>query len=499
MKHWIPDATIYQVNLRSLAAREPRNALEAAGEEPTTLSPLAVLTQGLDTLKALGITVVHLMPPFLMGIEARKGIGSPYASSDYDKIDPEWGTLDELAELVRQTHQRGMHIIIGMVPNHTSPDHKWAREHPEFYVQDEDGRITYDLDWHDTAKLNYREPALREAMFKVYDAWLSFPDPDNGIDGFRLDMAHFINDTSFWNETIPELRRRHAGRDILFMAECYGTDNNLDLFDRGFNAAYDDAFYKICEYFYGVDPGGRSRLLSPASGARENDDFAPLIEAWDEGGMAGVARCAMGLYARYSPDDPEAPRLARYTDNHDEGRGVYRFGPGAVRAFMTLAACSPLGMPFLLTGQEFGAENRPSIHERIQPCDKGRRLLLPDGSTGLQEGVEFEGNLFARKYENRREWYQFFRALIAFRNEHPALRRGEYREIDPQEDAVATRATVIAFERRTGDERLLCVINLGDEERTLSNPDLLNTEPIYGRRFSNRIAPFEAFILNPDS
>ena len=77
---WLASAVIYQVNLRSLAARDPRNAIEAVVEKPLAESPLAYLTRHLPRLRRLGFNVLYLLPPYPIGHFARKGIGSPYAS-----------------------------------------------------------------------------------------------------------------------------------------------------------------------------------------------------------------------------------------------------------------------------------------------------------------------------------------------------------------------------------------------------------------------------------
>ena len=221
-----------------------------------TTSPLAYLAEHLDTIKKLGVTVLHLMPPFPMGKLLRKGIGSPYAVRDYKAVDEEHGSIEELKALVESAHREGLKIILGMVPNHTSRDHVWAKAHPDYYVKAPDGTMAYDIDWTDTAKLNYEEPSLREAMIDVYDYWLSFLGNNDGFDGFRVDMAHFINDLTFWNDALPTLKNGHSNRQLLFMAECYGMENNIDLFARGFNAAYDDDFYKCGLYFYGSGQEG---------------------------------------------------------------------------------------------------------------------------------------------------------------------------------------------------------------------------------------------------
>jgi glycosidase len=493
MRDWISSAVIYQVNLRALAAREPRNAFEAAAEAPPDLSPLAYVGRHLERIADLGASVLYLMPPYPVGIENRKGIGSPYAIRDFHSVDPEYGTIEDLAGLVQRAHELEMKVILDITPNHTSRDHVWTRTHPRYHVRRDDGSLFYDWDWSDTAKLNYLDPALRRAMLEVYDSWLKLPG-SGGVDGFRLDMAHFINDRGFWNEAVPELRRRHAERQLLFLAESYGTANNLDLFARGINAAYDDDLYKVWVYLYALDPSLRSRvLLSPD--AERNADFADKLTAFRAGGIAGAVEKALRVYEDVLPAG-EGPWLARYTDNHDEGRGVYRFGADAVRAVMELVFLSPRALPFLLTGQEFGALNRPPIHERIGVCDKGPRMAA-DGGVRSDPGIEFEGNLFARGIEARRAWHEFYAGLIRLRRETTELTRGSFAVLDVGEDCAPSERAVVAFERRLGDAAVRCAVNLGPEPRRLSRCDVLDGEPLRGDGGAREIPPFSAVVTRP--
>ncbi len=499
MERWINRAINYQINLRAIAAREPRNPFEAGTDQPSTSSPIAYVTEHMAELKKLGVTVLHLMPPFAMGREGRKGIGSPYAARDFMAVDPEFGTANELAVFVRRAHELGFKVILGMMPNHTSRDHVWISEHPEYYVKNDRGEIAYDLDWSDSAKLDYQQPDLRFAMLKVYDYWLSFLGNDvnghpDGVDGFRLDMAHFINDRNFWDEVLPELKARHPDRELLFLAECYGMDNNKDLFRRGMNAAYDDDFYKILVYLYGRDKHGHSIILPDHEDAPRNNDFRPKYEVFQQGGIAAaVEKCLMD-YETDLDNTPDAPRLARYTDNHDEGRGVYRFGDGAVRAMMQLAFMAPHSIPFILCGQEFGAANRPPIHERILTCDKGMRILQGDRIM-KREGVEFEGNLFARTYEERQAWYVFYKELIALRLNNPALTDGDFHLLDVEEECDSRARCVTAFARTFDGTTLHCAINLGPEPRKLRRADLLNGEGLYGKLNGHTLEPFTAVVV----
>ena len=339
-------------------------------------------------------------------------------------------------------------------------------------------------------------------MTEVYNYWLSFLGPDahgqaDGVDGFRLDMAHFFNDRSFWNEAVPKLRAQHAGRELLFLAECYGTQNNLDLFARGINAAYDDDFYKVCQYLYGVTEAGLS-VISPSPDARVNADFLDKYEAFKAKGIAGAMETALLNYESSLPPGDDAPRLARYTDNHDEGRGAYRFGEGAVKAVNRLAFLSNHCIPFLLTGEEFGALNRPSIHGRLHPCDKGRRLFR-GREAQAEDGVEFEGNLFARGLEGRKAWYEFFRQLIHLRLKTRELTRGTFLLLDAGEACPPLDRTVVAFERRLRRSAVRCAVNLGPEPRELKNAALFAGEVLYGGLEGDSLPPFSAVVARVPS
>ena len=496
MKHWIASSVIYQINLRGLAAREPRNAIEAAKEKRLADSPLAYVAKNLAVIKKLGANVLYFMPPYPIGNAFRKGIGSPYSSRDFQTIEPEYGTLDEMKDLVRKAHKLGFKVIFDITPNHTSRDHVWITRHPEFYVKRDNGEIFYDCDWSDTAKLDYTQPALRREMVGIYDFWLSFLGPDaqglpDGLDGFRLDMAHFINDKSFWNDAMPELRAKHASRELLFLAECYGIGNNLDLFERGINAAYDDDFYKVAANLYGLTEEGESTIV-PAGGLAGNGDFRDRYEAFLSDGIAGAFERALLNYEEKLK--PGAPYVARYSDNHDEGRGFYLYGPGAAKAINQLVFLAPRTLPFILTGEEFGAVNRPPIHDRMNPIGKRRRIVNGD-HVREQESVEFEGNSFARDPQERAALYAFFKELIALRRKHRALSHGSFKLIEAGETCVRNHRTVIAFERKLGKQVLRCAVNLGPQPRHLKNAATFCGTPLFGQLDNDTLPAFASVVI----
>src|SRR5690606_29365470 len=103
------DINMYEVNIRVFSER----------------GDLDGVTARLDEIKDLGINVIWLMPIYEPGV--LKSVGSPYAIKDYKKVNPEFGTLEDLRELVNEAHGRDMAVILDWVANHTAWDHKWIQ------------------------------------------------------------------------------------------------------------------------------------------------------------------------------------------------------------------------------------------------------------------------------------------------------------------------------------------------------------------------------------
>ena len=118
------------------------------------------VTAQLDRLKALGVTVLWLMPIHPTGkLKAKGTLGSPYAVRDYDAINPDYGTPDDLKQLVDAAHQRGMKVFIDIVTNHTSWDSVLIEKHPDWYTHDAAGKIVPpNPDWVDVADLDWSQP-----------------------------------------------------------------------------------------------------------------------------------------------------------------------------------------------------------------------------------------------------------------------------------------------------------------------------------------------------
>ena len=151
------------------------------------------LRSDLARIRALGVDIIWLMPIHPIGEKARKGtMGSPYAIRDYRAVNPEYGTVQDLKELVAHIHQLGMKCIIDVVYNHTSPDSVLAQEHPEWFYRKSDGSFGNHVgDWTDIIDLDYTNRALWQYQIDTLKQWAQI------VDGFRCDVAPLVP-MEFW-------------------------------------------------------------------------------------------------------------------------------------------------------------------------------------------------------------------------------------------------------------------------------------------------------------
>ena len=221
----VKDVAMYQVNPRVFA---PENSLRAVADR-------------IDSIKALGVNVMWVMPIYPIGIE--KGKNSPYCIQDYKAIAPEFGTLNDFKYLARTCHEHGMAIILDWVANHTAWDHPWVKEHPDWYTHDAEADTIIHprpWDWYDVADLNYDNKDMRAAMIDAMKYWIA----DVGIDGFRCDVADGVP-ADFWKEAIDTLRQAAGKRQILMLAEGKRADNFTAGFDMNYGWDFKDQIVRV--------------------------------------------------------------------------------------------------------------------------------------------------------------------------------------------------------------------------------------------------------------
>lgn len=306
-------STIYEVNIRQFSPEGTFNAF----------------SEHLPRLSELGVEVLWLMPIHPISETNRKGtLGSYYAAKDYTEVNPEFGTIEDFKALLKKAHDMGFYLILDWVPNHTGRDHKWITEHPDYYVRDKDGNVTYESMsptdvWWDTALLDNTNPDTRKAMIDAMRFWVEL-----GVDGFRLD--HGCGDKIplyLWEEARAEL---DPIKDLFWLAECGHETFILD-------GSYADHFEVV--------------MREVASGEKPADE---LIK-WIEDDMFTYGRTAYRM---------------TYTSNHDlnswVGTVFERFGEGH-KAFATLVFTA-YGFPLILSGQEAGLAKRLEFFEK-DPID----------------------------------------------------------------------------------------------------------------------------------
>ena len=221
----VKDVAMYQVNPRVFA---PEKSLRAVADR-------------IDSIKALGVNVMWVMPIYPIGIE--KGKNSPYCIQDYKAIAPEFGTLNDFKYLARTCHEHGMAIILDWVANHTAWDHPWVKEHSDWYTHDAEADTIIHprpWEWYDVADLNYDNREMRLAMIDAMKYWIC----DVGIDGFRCDVADGVP-ADFWKEAIDTLRQAAGKRQILMLAEGKRADNFTAGFDMNYGWDFKDQIVRV--------------------------------------------------------------------------------------------------------------------------------------------------------------------------------------------------------------------------------------------------------------
>lgn len=264
---WWADAVIYQIYPRSFA--------DGNGDG---MGDLRGITGKLPYLQNLGVNAVWLSP-FYVSPQADAG----YDVADYRNVDPRFGTLADFDAMLAEAHQRGLKVIVDLVPNHTSDEHEWfqaalrsprnSRERNRYMFRDgrgDNGELppnnwqsifggnawtrVEDGQWYlhlfDTKQpdLNWENPEVHEEMISVLRFWL-----DRGVDGFRIDVAHGLVKA----EGLPDW----AGREAMVgevsnsgtSEDAAATEPTPPYFDQpGVHAIYRDWNRVLAEY-----PGDR--------------------------------------------------------------------------------------------------------------------------------------------------------------------------------------------------------------------------------------------------
>ncbi|MGQ1909721.1 alpha-amylase family glycosyl hydrolase [Marinifilum sp. RC60d5] len=337
---WSRNANIYEVNIRQYTPEGTINAF----------------AKHMPRLKEMGVDILWLMPVYPISEKNRKGsMGSYYAVADYRAVNPEFGTMEDLQNLVKSAHKMGMKVILDWVANHTGWDNVLMAEHKDWYTQNEKGEIVIPegTDWSDTADLNYENNDMREYMIGSLKYWIENAD----VDGFRCDVAGMVP-TDFWEQARKDL---DAVKPVFMLAEDGGPELLKNAFDMG----------------YGWDL--HHIMNDVAKGEKNAND----IEAY---------------FTKIDTVFPADSYIMNFITNHDEnswnGTVNERMGE-AGKAFAVLTFTVP-GMPLIYSGQEAGMDKRLKFFEKDEIDWSNMELAafykeliaLKKNNKALQNGVK---------------------------------------------------------------------------------------------------------------
>ena len=376
-KRWWKESVVYQIY--------PRSFCDSNGDG---IGDLNGITGKLDYLKELGIDVIWLSPVYKSPND-----DNGYDISDYQAIMDEFGTMEDFDRMLATAHEKGIKIMMDLVVNHTSDEHKWFIEsrkstdnpYRDYYIwrpAKEDGSLpnnwgscfsgpaweydkTTDMYFlHLFSKkqpdLNWDNPVVRQEVFDMMNWWLQ-----KGVDGFRMDVISLIskepglpdkepgiNGYATFNvsangphvhEYLQEMRQKALNNaDTITVGECSG----VTLEEAKKYARSDEKELNMVFQFEHMDVDSDEKAGKWTTRKMDLRDLKKILTRWQKG-LQDIAWNSL------------------YWENHDQPRSVSRFGNDSneyreISAKM-LATCIHMmqGTPYVYQGEELGMTNCP--------------------------------------------------------------------------------------------------------------------------------------------
>jgi neopullulanase len=463
---WVRDAVFYQIFPDRFARSDkvhPPGPMEAWDSPPTVHGfkggDLYGIIEGLDHIQGLGVTAIYLNPIFASASNHR------FHTSDYYAVDPLLGGNEALRELLDEAHRRGMRVVLDGVFNHSgrgfwpfhhvleqgrhSPYREWFYLHPSVLAEDRHllaypdlalsgplpadygethltdppslTRFGYQAWWNLPAlpKLNVANPEMREYLLGVAEYWIRF-----GADGWRLDVAHEIEDPEFWAEF--RSRVRAANPEAYVVAEIWFVAPEW-IGPRGFDALMN---YPLAFAILGFAAGAHLDRTVAAGHSSVGAALLPL----DGPGFASRVKELLSAY----PAANVAAQL-NLIGSHDTPRALALCGgdEAALRIAILLQMAMP-GAPCIYYGDEIGMTGL---------ADPDCRRSFPT------DRAAWDLDLLA-----------YVRAAVATRSADPALRSDGFR-------ALIAAGSIVAFERSDGALRSIIAANAGEGPAELVLPE----------------------------
>ncbi len=486
---WYQDAVIYQVHIKAYADSDGNGIGDFRG-----------LISKLDYLQGLGVTAIWVLPFYPSPLR-----DDGYDIADYKSVNPDYNTLKDFRELLKQAHDRGIRVITELVLNHTSDQHPWFQRarrakpgsrYRDWYVWSDapdkylDARIIFqdfessNWSWDPVAKayywhrfyahqpdLNFDNPQVRKEMFKVLDFWFGM-----GVDGLRLDAVPYLYEREGTNcenltethDYLKELRahidKKFQNRMLLAEANQWPEDA-VAYFGDGDECHMAFHFPIMPRMYMALQMEDRFPLvdiLEQTPSIREDCQWAIFLRNHDELTLEMVTDEERDYMYRTYATDPRARinlgirrRLAPLLRNNRRKIEL-----------MNILLFSLPGTPIIYYGDEIGMGDnyylgdRDGVRTPMQwsPDRNGgfssvnpQKLYLPVIS---DPEYHFESINVENQERNPSSLLWWMRRVIAMRKRFKAFGRGTIEMLLPD------NPKVLAFLRRFEDETVLVVVNL---------------------------------------
>ncbi len=534
-RDWWRGAVIYQIY--------PRSFQDHNGDG---IGDLVGITERLDYVADLGVDAIWLSPFFTSPM---KDFG--YDVSNYRDVDPIFGTLGDFDRLVEKAHALGLKVIIDQVISHCSDKHPWFQEsrlnrtndRADWFVWADpkpDGtppnnwlsifggsawtwdsrRMQYYLHNFLASQpdLNFHNTDVQDALLDGMRFWL-----ERGIDGFRLDTVNFYFHSQGL-ENNPVVKPEDFNASTAPAVNPYNFQEHLYDKSQKENLAFLKRLRALMDEY-----GAKTTVGEIGDSQHQLEVMAAYTSGSDKLHMAytfdylGGAFSAEHFRAAIDATERQAPEgwVCLAFSNHDVVRHISRWATHGQQEEFTRLTCTLLlsmrGSVCLYQGEELGlTEAELAFEDLVDPYGiefwpqfKGRdgcrtpmvwktqsqlggfttatRAWLPVPADHLTKAVD-------RQIDDPRSVLAHYRAMLAFRRQHPALVKGGIATLDAPEG-------VLAFIRADGASRLLCVFNMSEKATTMTVPagmELLPSgapgigdEPAHG---TLSLAPFGAYI-----
>jgi alpha-glucosidase len=485
---WWQRAVFYEIYPRSFADSNNDGVGDLKG-----------ITSKLDYLKELGINAIWITPCF-----PSPQVDFGYDVSDYEAIDPMYGTMEDFDRLLAEGKKRDIRVILDFVVNHTSDQHKWfidsksskTAEHRDWYIwrdgkapgqppnnwlstfgtaawtfDSKTGQYYYHYFYPQQPDLNWRNPAVEKAMLDVTRFWYK-----RGVAGFRLDAV----DTLYEDPNLTD-------NPVLPGKDKFGRPNMDEKYDKKLPEVH-DAMRKLRtvadEYgsvLIGETWTSNVDQLKDYYGTK-NDELQMPMDLM----MTGFKGLSADEYRKHIAAVNAAGHWPVYViTNHDIVRSYTRYADGAhnddIAKMMAALYLTLRGSAIMYYGEEIGMENNdPKSKDEVQdpigklgwPLEKGRdgertpmqwngganagfsvaKPWLPVPASAITHNV-------ASEMKDPESVLSFYRKLLALRHTEAALLDGDYVSINDD------NPNVLAYLRRYKGEAILVMLNMSAAEQ----------------------------------